>query len=325
MVADDPDQLYRAYSKQFDCECWGKDVSKVLASNNLAHQPPSFTETTDIVERVGIADKARISLTAELESSGGDLPELAGVAITFLIDQSGSMVDRMPYIAGQTRAVVEQLEQHGAATQVLGFTSLGWRGGPARSLWQSAGAPAYPGRLCALMHINYNGFDHDFNDDDWHGMLHADCHFENIDGEAIGWAKSELGARSESAKLLVVISDGAPVDDSTLQENGSHFLERHLQSVIADVEAENAIRLGAIGIEHWVERYYQVAESAANLEAVPSTMMRLIKRLLRQANHSTPGKLTKSRYASASPTPATRNPLRNQNACFTISACCSMP
>jgi cobaltochelatase CobT len=183
-----------------------------------------------------------------------------------------------------TAAVTKLLSDHftavGARISLLGFTTFGWRGGEPRQQWQKAGRPERPGRLCALLHTVYQGFGQPLTERDWEVMLRPDMLRENIDGEALDWAYGLLKERSEPNKLLLILSDGASVDDSTLHENPSAYLERHLLSVISKIEADPSVRLAALGIGVEVSRYYRRSESAKEIAELPEALSGLITKTI---------------------------------------------
>jgi cobaltochelatase CobT len=166
------------------------------------------------------------------------------------------------------------LERCAVKVEILGFTTRQWKGGQAREAWLKAGRPANPGRLNDLRHIVYKGADAP-----WRRarrnlglMMREGLLKENIDGEALEWAHKRLTGRSEARKILVVISDGAPVDDSTLSVNPSNYLERHLRDVIAMIERKRAVELIAIGIGHDVTRYYRRAVTITDAEQLAGAL-----------------------------------------------------
>jgi cobaltochelatase CobT len=168
------------------------------------------------------------------------------------------------------------LERCGVKVEVLGFTTRAWKGGQSREAWQAEGKPPHPGRLNDLRHIVYKPADAP-----WRRarralglMLREGLLKENIDGEAILWAHHRLAGRPEQRRILMVISDGAPVDDSTLSANPGNTLERHLREVIATIETRSPIELVAIGIGHDVTRYYRRAVTITDAEELGGTMMR---------------------------------------------------
>jgi cobaltochelatase CobT len=160
------------------------------------------------------------------------------------------------------------LERCGVKVEILGFTTRAWKGGQSREQWLSAGKPEAPGRLNDLRHIVYKSAD-----SPWRRsrrnlglMMREGLLKENIDGEALIWAHGRLLARQEQRRILMVISDGAPVDDSTLSVNSGNYLERHLRQVIHDIETRSPVELIAIGIGHDVTRYYRRAVTIVDAE-----------------------------------------------------------
>ena len=195
--------------------------------------------------------------------------EFRDTVVTLLIDNSGSMRGRPISIAAICADVLARtLERCSVKVEILGFTTRAWKGGQAREAWLQAGRPAQPGRLNDLRHIIYKSADAP-----WRRvrpnlglMMKEGLLKENIDGEALEWAHKRLVKRSEARKILMVISDGAPVDDSTLSVNPANYLEKHLRDVIAMVERRRAVELLAIGIGHDVTRYYERAVTITDAE-----------------------------------------------------------
>jgi cobaltochelatase CobT len=158
---------------------------------------------------------------------------------------------------------------------------VGWRGGRSRRLWQFAGKPKKPRRLCDLLHIVYReASDRRASTGDWvyRRMLRPDLPKENIDGEAIEWAVSRLKARPERRRVLLVLSDGAPVDDSTLHENGGSYLSDHLRAVIARGSAELAI--GGLGLEHHASQYYATYADVQVLDQLAPALFGLLESVI---------------------------------------------
>jgi cobaltochelatase CobT len=202
--------------------------------------------------------------------------EFRDTAVSLLIDNSGSMRGRPITIAAMSADILARtLERCGVKVEILGFTTRAWKGGQAREKWIADGKPSNPGRLNDLRHIIYKAADAP-----WRRarknlglMLREGLLKENIDGEALLWAHNRLLARPEQRRILMVISDGAPVDDSTLSVNPGNYLERHLRDVIEFVETRSEIELVAIGIGHDVTRYYRRAVTIVDVEQLGGTMM----------------------------------------------------
>ncbi|SIS58618.1 cobaltochelatase subunit CobT [Paracoccus saliphilus] len=195
--------------------------------------------------------------------------EFRDTVVTLLLDNSGSMRGRPISIAAICADVLARtLERCSVKVEILGFTTRAWKGGQAREAWLQAGRPSAPGRLNDLRHIIYKPADAP-----WRRvrpnlglMMKEGLLKENIDGEALEWAHKRLVKRPEARKILMVISDGAPVDDSTLSVNPANYLEKHLRDVIAMVERKKAVELLAIGIGHDVTRYYERAVTITDAE-----------------------------------------------------------
>ena len=167
------------------------------------------------------------------------------------------------------------LERCGVKVEILGFTTRAWKGGQAREKWLAASKPSSPGRLNDLRHIVYKSADAPWRRSrkNLGLMLREGLLKENIDGEALVWAHERLLARSEQRRILVIISDGAPVDDSTLSVNAGNYLERHLRQVIEWIESYSPVELLAIGIGHDVTRYYRRAVTIVDAEQLGGTVM----------------------------------------------------
>ncbi|UKJ73634.1 cobaltochelatase subunit CobT [Azospirillum brasilense] len=202
--------------------------------------------------------------------------------VSLLIDNSGSMRGRPISIAAMSADILARtLERCAVKVEVLGFTTRAWKGGQAREHWIASGKPANPGRLNDLRHIIYKDADQP-----WRRarknlglMLREGILKENIDGEALMWAHNRLIGRPEQRRILMVISDGAPVDDSTLSVNAGNYLERHLRQVIEYIETRSPVELVAIGIGHDVTRYYRRAVTIVDAEQLGGTMMNKLAEL----------------------------------------------
>jgi cobaltochelatase CobT len=195
--------------------------------------------------------------------------------VTLLIDNSGSMRGRPITVAATCGDILARtLERCGVKTEILGFTTRAWKGGQSREAWLQAGKPATPGRLNDLRHIIYKEADAP-----WRRarknlglMMREGLLKENIDGEALDWAHQRLLARPEQRKILMMISDGAPVDDSTLSVNPGNYLEKHLRRIIEEIETRSPVELIAIGIGHDVTRYYRRAVTIVDAEELGGAM-----------------------------------------------------
>ena len=241
----------------------------------------------DFDQEEGLLDSARLarvivnpihSLSYKIERE----TEFRDTIVSILIDNSGSMRGRPIAIAAICADILARtLERCGVASEVLGFTTRAWKGGQSRELWLADGRPAHPGRLNDLRHIVYKRADEAYR----HArrnlglMMREGLLKENIDGEALLWAHQRLIARPEERRILMVISDGAPVDDSTASANGGTYLERHLRQVIGWIEQRSPVELVAIGIGHDVTRYYDRAVTIMDAEQLGGAMIEQLARL----------------------------------------------
>ena len=202
--------------------------------------------------------------------------EFRDTIVTLLIDNSGSMRGRPISVAAMSADILARtLERCGVKVEILGFTTRAWKGGKSRERWVSEGRPKSPGRLNDLRHIVYKSADQPWRRSrrNLGLMLREGLLKENIDGEALLWAHNRLLGRPEHRRVLMVISDGAPVDDATLSANPGNFLERHLRDVIGWIETRSPVELTAIGIGHDVTRYYRRAVTLVDAEELGGTMM----------------------------------------------------
>ncbi len=229
----------------------------------------------------GILDTARLARivanpTHSLSFKREREMQFRDTVVSLLIDNSGSMRGRPITVAALSADILARtLERCGVKVEILGFTTRMWKGGQARERWIAAGKPGNPGRLNDLRHIIYKSADAP-----WRRtrkalglMLREGILKENIDGEALLWAYSRLIGRPEQRRILMVISDGAPVDDSTLSVNPGNYLERHLREVIGYIETRSPVELVAIGIGHDVTRYYRRAVTLVDAEQLGGTVM----------------------------------------------------
>ncbi len=235
----------------------------------------------DFDQEEGLLDAARLarvvispghSLSYKIERD----VEFKDTVVTLLIDNSGSMRGRPISIAAISADVMARtLERCGVKTEILGFTTRAWKGGQSRESWLASGKPSHPGRLNDLRHIVYKKADEPYR----HArknlglMMREGLLKENIDGEALLWAHQRMLGRQEDRRILMVISDGAPVDDSTLSVNNGGYLELHLRRVIDWIERQSPVQLVAIGIGHDVTRYYRRAVTIMDVGQLAGTMI----------------------------------------------------
>jgi len=249
----------------------------------LAQQARSW----DFDQEEGLLDAARLArvvvnprhaLSFKIERD----TEFKDTIVSLLIDNSGSMRGRPIAIAAICADILARtLERCGVQTEILGFTTRGWKGGQSREAWLADGRPASPGRLNDLRHIVYKRADEPYRRARRHLglMMREGLLKENIDGEALLWAHNRLIARPEERRILMVISDGAPVDDSTASANGGSYLERHLRQVIEWIEKRSTVELIAIGIGHDVTRYYERAVTIMDADQLAGAMVEQLARL----------------------------------------------
>ncbi|WP_431303349.1 cobaltochelatase subunit CobT [Sediminicoccus sp. BL-A-41-H5] len=283
----DPDELTRL-RQQLDQQLQHlQGVVSKLANRLQRRLMAQQQRAWDFDLEEGILDVARLARvvanpTLALSYKHEREADFRDTVVTLLIDNSGSMRGRPITVAAMCADILARtLERCGVKVEILGFTTRAWKGGQARERWVQEGKPRNPGRLNDLRHIIYKGADAP-----WRRsrraiglMLREGLLKENIDGEALHWAYKRILARTEHRRILMVISDGAPVDDSTLSVNPGNYLERHLREVIKDIETRNAVELIAIGIGHDVTRYYRRAVTIVDAEELGGTMMKKLTEL----------------------------------------------
>ncbi len=301
------------WSPQFDYKAWTTQFDEVIAATELCDQDElarlrgyldqqlvplqavvsrlanrlqrrlmaQQNRSWDFDQEEGLLDAARLarvvinpmqSLSYKMEKD----TEFKDTVVTLLIDNSGSMRGRPISIAAISADILARtLERCGVKTEILGFTTRAWKGGQSRETWLAAGRPPQPGRLNDVRHIVYKQAD-----EPWRRarnslglMMREGLLKENIDGEALLWAHNRLIGRPEERRILMVISDGAPVDDSTLSVNSGSYLERHLRQVIDWIERKSPVELIAIGIGHDVTRYYSRAVTIMDAEQLGGTII----------------------------------------------------
>ena len=277
-----------ALRKQLDekCDIYQKQIARL--ANKLYRKLQSKQNRSwsfDIDE--GILDTSK--LTRIITNSNNSLSykkekeiKFEDTTVTLLIDNSGSMIGKPIMIAALTTYMIAAtLEKCKIKVEILGFTTKAWKGGKTREYWLNNGKMKNPGRLNDLRHIVYKSADQNSKKSKINLglMLKEGLLKENIDGEALLWASSRLSKRPESRKILIVISDGAPVDDSTLSVNNSNYLEKHLKSTILSIEERSKIELLAIGIGHNVGQYYSKAITIHDVEELGGIMFDKIETL----------------------------------------------
>jgi cobaltochelatase CobT len=305
--------MYRAYTTEFDeiveadALCDAEELTRLRAhlDQQLSHLQGVIARLANRLQRRLLARQSR-AWEFDLEEGMLDAARLARVVanpayslsykreldtkfrdtvVSLLIDNSGSMRGRPITVAAMSADILARtLERCAVKVEILGFTTRAWKGGQSRERWLQGGKSANPGRLNDLRHIVYKGADAP-----WRRarkslglMLREGLLKENIDGEALLWAHNRLIARPEQRKILMVISDGAPVDDSTLSVNLGNYLERHLREAIEYVENRSPVELLAIGIGHDVTRYYKRAVTIVDAEQLGGTVMEKLAELFEE-------------------------------------------
>jgi cobaltochelatase CobT len=308
-----PDFDYHAYTNKFDETvdaedlCDAEELTRLRGylDQQLVHLQGAVTKLANRLQRrllaqqnrawdfdqeEGILDAARLGrvITNPMHALSYKVErdtKFRDTVVTLLIDNSGSMRGRPISIAAICADILARtLERCAVKTEILGFTTRAWKGGQAREKWLADGRPAKPGRLNDLRHIIYKPADAP-----WRRarknlglMMREGLLKENIDGEALMWAHNRLLGRPEDRRILMVISDGAPVDDSTLSVNTGNYLERHLRQVIRHIEGRSSVELIAVGIGHDVTRYYKRAVTIMDAEQLGGTLIDQLAQLFEE-------------------------------------------
>ncbi len=302
--ADEPATDYKAFTTRFDeiveadqlCDLDELGRLRAYLDQQMGQMQGVVTRLANRLQRRLMAQQAR-SWDFDQEEGLLDAARLARVVVSpghalsykieketdfkdtivsLLIDNSGSMRGRPISIAAMCADVLARtLERCGVSSEILGFTTRAWKGGQSREQWLADGRPPHPGRLNDLRHIIYKRADEPYRRArrNLGLMMREGLLKENIDGEALLWAHRRLLARPEERRILMVISDGAPVDDSTASANGGTYLERHLRQVIGWIEEKSSIELAAIGIGHDVTRYYSRAVTIMDAEQLGGALI----------------------------------------------------
>jgi cobaltochelatase CobT len=314
----DDTAIYRAFSTlsdevvEADQLCDADELSRLrqLLDQQLAHLQSVIARLANRLQRKlmakqtrawefdldeGLLDAARLSRVVAnpvlpLAFKRERETDFRDTVVSLLIDNSGSMRGRPITVAAMSADILARtLERCAVKVEILGFTTRAWKGGQARERWIAAGKPANPGRLNDLRHIVYKPADMQ-----WRRarrnlglMLREGILKENIDGEALAWAHHRLRERTEQRRILMVISDGAPVDDSTLSVNPGNYLEKHLREVIAGIERLGEVELTAIGIGHDVTRYYRRAVTIVDAEQLGGVMLEKLSELFAEEGDKT--------------------------------------
>jgi cobaltochelatase CobT len=269
---------YKVFTTAFDRVVEAEDLDRELGR---ADAKVAAALAADRASFEALEQRAHQVAEAALETlrSRAALP-VEGTVVSLLLDQSGSMRGaQMLAAALAIEAARRFLDLAGCRTEVLGFTTRSWRGGESRKAWQAAGRSRRPGRLCDLLHIVYQAAAEGTGLTGLPSlipMLRSDLLKENVDGEALKWAAGRLRALPASRRILLILSDGAPVDDSTLTDNSPRILERHVRQVISELEGSSDIELLALGIGFDVSRYYAAAHVETESTRLPITVMEIL-------------------------------------------------
>ena len=316
-VLDDPEKFgYKVFSKAFDEEIAAEELStpeelerlRTFLDKELRSLSGAVSRLANKLQRKLLAQQNR-AWDFDLEEGMLDVARLTRIVIdpmqplsykrerdtdfrdtvvTLLLDNSGSMRGRPIMVAATCADILARtLGRCGVKVEILGFTTRAWKGGQSRETWLSEGKPAAPGRLNDLRHIVYKSADAP-----WRRakrnlalMMREGLLKENIDGEALAWAHKRLLGRPEQRRILMMISDGAPVDDSTLSVNSGSYLELHLRQVIEEIESRSPVELMAIGIGHDVTRYYRRAVTITDPSELAGAMTEQLVELFEEATN----------------------------------------
>jgi len=318
------ENFYRVFAHQFDEEIGAEDLCDAEELTRLrAYLDKQLANLQGVVARLanrlqrrlmaqqnrswdfdleeGVLDAARLTrvITDPLHALSFKQEQdtkFRDTVVSLLLDNSGSMRGRPITVAATCADILARtLERCGVKVEILGFTTKAWKGGQSREKWLSEGKPANPGRLNDLRHIIYKSAD-----EPWRRarknlglMMREGLLKENIDGEALIWAHNRLLARHEQRRIMMVISDGAPVDDSTLSVNSGNYLEKHLRQVITDIEGRSPVELIAIGIGHDVTRYYKRAVTIIDAEELGGAMTEKLAELFEENDTPAPRRRTR--------------------------------
>lgn len=277
-----PPNEYRIYTKAYDREIGLGELDSVLGPLTAADWRKF--EASKAACSVGLAEwlaqaTAKALLWRNTLAGLGTEADRKATCVTILLDLSGSMRDqRIMTVRGVLGVFGVVPEALGVQFEILGFTTIRWQGGRSRRDWLNSGKPQWPGRLNDLLHVVI--VDPDVRESariaDFEQLLRPDLLKENIDGEAIEWASARLLARNATRRALIVVSDGASVDDSTLQANDNDYLHRHLKEVVAALQSRGEIELFGVGIDYSPARYYPDARTVSTpdqlLDALFSTL-----------------------------------------------------
>ena len=310
-----PPLVYEIYTKQFDETIKAEDLCEISELERLrGNLDKQLANLHNVVSRLanrlqrrlmaqqnrwwefdieeGLLDTSRLTrvVTDPMQALAFKREQdinFRDTVVSLLLDNSGSMRGRPISIAAVTTDILARtLERCGVKVEILGFTTCAWKGGKSREMWTTKDKPKNPGRLNDVRHIIYKSADAP-----WRRarrnlglMLREGLLKENIDGEALDWAHNRLLARSESRRILMIISDGAPVDDSTMTNNAGNILELHLRKIIDLIETRSKVELLAVGIGHDVTRFYRRAVTILDVNELAGAVTEQLAQLFEEEN-----------------------------------------
>lgn len=281
------DGAYSIFTTAYDVEVTGEALSRELS----ATERKTLNEQVDAFEKATATSRTKTSLNSlvHIDTILVRNPNIAETtAVSIVVDHSGSLKGQRAVIACLVVQMVSDfLSRLGVRYEILGYTTAAWKGGKSRQRWARTGRPTKPGRLNDLLHIRYREASSTCPGapGSIYNMLRSDILKENIDGEAVFWASERLKNLNAEQNLVIVISDGAPVDDSTLNENQPDFLWRHLKAVVSDLKATPRFRVAGIGIDYNVGSLYPSALKIDRLAKVPNELPDYLFELLSVNDH----------------------------------------
>lgn len=252
-------QHYRVYTTEFDRIINGDELPALLGPEREATFQVKASEADPVLSRWRAAAEPAAVEEARAYAAKHGVDDLNDTVACLLLDHSGSLRGQRAILAiAIAEIVADYWSRLGISYEILGFTTLSWKGGRSREKWINSGRPPNPGRLCDLLHIVYRTADDQYTGPppSVRNLIREELTKENVDGEAVAWAAGRLRDRHEARKILIVVSDGAPVDDATLAANPPSYLDRHLKKVIASINEAGDIWLVGIGLDYDVSRYY---------------------------------------------------------------------
>ena len=275
------DDAYSIFTTAYDRDVSGKELTDALSAEDKRvwhEQIEAFARATELCRT-----QTGLAMLPQVDAALAGRPSLAeDTVVSVVVDHSGSLRGQRAMIACLlVQMIADFLDRLGVRHEILGFTTTSWRGGRSRERWIARGRPKRPGRLADLLHIRYREATQATPGAPWtiHHLLRSDLLKENLDGEALFSAAERLKNLDAEHNLVLAISDGAPVDDSTLMANGPDILMRHLKAVVADLSATPGFRMAGIGIDHDVSRLYPDALRVDRLDEIPRRLPEFLGKL----------------------------------------------